>query len=205
MFSTKKEHKAPSLEHKHLGNCKLLPNRHDILAFLPKNAIGVEIGVLGGDWSEKLMEFTTPEKLVLIDTFFSNDYPHLKRFTKKTHLDFIKTRFNSSPVDVTINKGLSWECLADYPANYFDWIYIDAAHDYDSVKKDLNEALKRLKPDGYIIMNDYIMFDHFTKENYGVVQSTNEFMIEHDFEMLYYALHPDMFCDVVIKKITINE
>jgi len=50
-------------------------------------------------------------------------------------------------------------------------------------------------------MNDYIMYDHFTKEEYGVVPATNEFMMEHNFEMLYFALHPEMFCDVLIRRI----
>ena len=52
-------------------------------------------------------------------------------------------------------------------------------------------------------MNDYIMYDHFTKEEYGVVQATNEFMLANNFEMLYFALHPEMFCDVLIKKIQV--
>jgi len=97
-------------------------------------------------------------------------------------------------------KGLSWDTLSTFPDNHFDWVYVDAAHDYESVKKDLEQSYRCLKNDGYIVMNDYIMFDHFTKENYGVVQATNDFMIENDFEMLFFALHPDMFCDVLIRK-----
>ena len=92
--------------------------------------------------------------------------------------------------------------MTAFNENYFDWIYIDAAHDYQSVKKDLFQAKRTIKENGLIIMNDYIMFDHFTKEKYGVVQATNEFMIENNYEMLYFALHQDMFCDVVLKKIS---
>lgn len=191
---------APILMMKHLEQCKLLPQRFHLLDKLPKKGVGAEIGVLGGDWSDKLIRFTQPEKLVLIDTFCSNDYPHLKRFTKKTHLNYIHKRFES--VDgIDINQGLSWDCMAKYPDNFFDWIYVDAAHNYDAVKKDLNQAKRTLKQNGVIIMNDYIMFDHFMKEDYGVVTATNEFLIENDFEMLYFALHPNMFCDVMIKKI----
>ncbi|NQZ70092.1 MAG: class I SAM-dependent methyltransferase [Lentisphaeria bacterium] len=173
--------------------------RHSILAMLPKNAIVAEIGVLGGDWSDKIIKNTTPEKLVLIDTFCSNDYPHLKRFTKNSHFDFINSKFSTPSID--IRKGLSWECLSEFEENTFDWIYVDAAHDYKSVKKDLVEVHRVLKPNGYIIMNDYIMHDHIMKEDYGVVQATNEFMLDNNFEMLCFALHPDMFCDVLIKEI----
>lgn len=192
---------TPILLRKHLNNCKVLPQRWHILQFLSKNSIGAEVGVLGGDWAEKIIKNVEPSKLVLIDTFCSNDYSDFNRFTKKNHEQYIKLKFEASASIMEMQKGLSWECLAKYPNEYFDWIYIDAAHDYDSVKKDLKEAYRTLKKDGLIIMNDYIMYDSFTKEDYGVVQATNEFMIENNFEMLFFALHPNMFCDVVIKKI----
>jgi len=169
--------------------------------YLPKAGVGVEIGVLGGDWSKCLLEALEPKELSLLDTFYSNDYPEQKRFTKKTHEQYIRNEFTPFREQVKVIKGLSWDSMSKFPKSYFDWIYIDAAHDYKSVKKDLEQAFRTLKPTGYIIMNDYIMYDHFTKENYGVVQATNEFMVANNFEMLYFALHPDMFCDVVIRKI----
>lgn len=190
-----------SLEVKHVQNCKMLLNRYFIYNYIPQNGVGVEIGVLGGDWSNHLLAYYKPSELVLIDTFCSNDYAHQNRFTKKTHEEYIRNHFKSYGNQVKIEKGLSWECMRKFPDNYFDWIYIDAAHDYDSVKKDLKEAYRTLKPNGHIILNDYIMYDHITNEVYGVVQATNEFLVEYNFEMLYYALHPSMFCDVVIKQI----
>jgi signal peptidase I len=189
------------LNFRHINNAKILPSRYFILNHLRTNSRGIEIGVLGGDWSKLLIEKLNPTELYLVDTFYSNDYPQQKRFTKKTHESYIKNEFAKYGDNVKIKKGLSWDILDQLPKNYFDWIYIDAAHDYKSVKKDLEKAYSCLKDDGIIIMNDYIMYDHFTKENYGVVKATNEFMIDNDFEMLYFALHPDMFCDVVIKKI----
>jgi len=199
----KKDNKieVPLLSKKYINNCKLLPQRWDILELLPKNSIAAEVGVLGGDWSEKIIKIVNPEKLVLIDSFYANDYPHSKRFTKSTHKQYIETKFGILDSQVEIKQGISWNCLAEYPDNYFDWIYIDAAHDYKSVKQDLEQSYRVLKPTGIIIMNDYIMFDKFTNQDYGVIQATNEFMINNNFEMLYFALHKDMFCDVVIKKI----
>ena len=182
-------------------NCALVSDRYHLLKHLPINGKGIEIGVLGGDWSEHLLNVTQPEELVLVDTYNSNDYSHQKRFTKKNHEEFIKNRFALHKEKVKVIKGCSWDVLATFPPNYFDWIYIDAAHDYASVKKDIDQALRTLRPNGYIVMNDYIMYDHFTKEDYGVVQATNEFMIANNFEMLYFALHPSMFCDVVIKRL----
>lgn len=189
------------LSNEYLKNCKLLTNRFYILEHLPKNGVGAEIGVLGGDWSKHLLNATQPAELILIDTYFSDDYPHVNRFTKKSHEQYIRNEFKSFGEQVKILKGLSWECMTRFKENYFDWIYIDAAHDYQSVVKDLFQAKRTIRENGLIIMNDYIMYDHFTKEKYGVVRATNEFMIENNYEMLFFALHPDMFCDVVIRKI----
>lgn len=189
------------LQEKHVKNSRVLSDRYHLLKHLPKNAKGVEVGVLGGDWSEHLLTVTEPSELVLIDTFYSNDYDHMKRFTKKNHEAYIMDKFSSHGDKVKVMKGLSWNMLSTFDENYFDWIYIDAAHDYNSVVKDLTEAYRTLKPGGIIIMNDYIEYDHFTKEDYGVVQATNEFMTENNFEMLFFALHPNMFCDVLLQQI----
>ena len=201
MNDIEKKISVPRLKPEMLQNCKLLTDRYHLLEHLPKNGNGIEVGVLGGDWSQHLLDQTQPKELILADTFNSNDYPHKNRFTKKNHEYYIKTKFETSGEQVKVMKGLSWDILGLYPDDYFDWMYIDAAHDYNSVKKDLKECSRVLKPNGYLIMNDYIMYDHFTKEEYGVVPATNEFMMEHNFEMLYFALHPEMFCDVLIRRI----
>lgn len=192
---------AKRLSEKHTKNARVLNDRFHILKHLPKNATVAEIGVLGGDWSNHIIQQTSPKELTLIDTFFADDYAHLNRFTKESHLVYINGKFESHGAKVQIKKGLSWDIMALEDDQKFDWIYIDAAHDYESVKKDLSEGFRCLKPNGYIVMNDYILYDHITNEAYGVIQATNEFMIENDFEMLFLALHPGMFCDIVIRKI----
>jgi len=200
-MSTKQTKPIARLHEKHVQNCIVLSDRYHLLKHLPTNSKGAEVGVLGGDWSNHLLSITDPSELVLIDTYYSNDYEHQKRFTKKNHEAYIKEKFSSQGERVKVLKGLSWELLDKFDADYFDWIYIDAAHDYKSVVKDLKAAHRVLKQGGYLIMNDYISYDHFTKEDYGVVQATNEFMTDNNFEMLFFALHPAMFCDVVLRQI----
>ena len=158
---------AAKLDITMVQNCRMLTDRHQILQHLPKGAKGIEVGVLGGDWSQHLLEITNPTELILADTFCSNDYPHKNRFNKSNHEFYIKSKFELLGEKVKVMKGLSWDILSD----------------------------------GYLVMNDYILYDHFAKEEYGVVQATNEFMVEYNFEMIYFALHPEMFCDVLIRRI----
>lgn len=170
---------------------------------LPKNGKIAEVGVLGGDLSNWFLKNLEPQEIHLIDLYNCADFPGKDRFTKKQHENFIYKRFDKEirAKQVIVKKGYSWDVLGTYPATYFDLIYIDAAHDYKSVKKDLEMSRQKIKDDGYIVMNDYIMYDHLAMSKYGVVEATNEFCIKHNWEFLYYAFHPNLFCDVVLRKI----
>ncbi|HNP17403.1 MAG TPA: class I SAM-dependent methyltransferase [Fulvivirga sp.] len=191
------------LSTRHLKNCQFKIDRYQALKCLPLGGKIAEIGVLGGDLSDWFLTNLKPIELHLFDLYNCADFPGKDRFNKRHHEKFILDRFveQINKGQVVIKKGLSWDMMGTYPDNYFDIIYIDAAHDYYSVQKDLNQSLLKIKPEGYIIMNDYIMYDHLAKSKYGVVQATNEFCVKNDWEFIYYAFHPNLFCDVVLRKI----
>ena len=50
----------------------------------------------------------------------------------------------------------------------FDFIFIDGAHDYDSVRYDIKVAFSALKPGGFVCGHDY------HSEGHGVVRAVNE-------------------------------
>lgn len=50
----------------------------------------------------------------------------------------------------------------------FDFIFIDGAHDYDSVRYDIKVAFSALKPGGFICGHDY------HSEGHGVIRAVNE-------------------------------
>lgn len=191
------------LSAKHLKNCQFAADRYVALKNLPNNGVIAEVGVLGGDLSDWFLKNLEPSEIHLIDLYNCADFPGKNRFKKKEHERFIHERFDDEIRQgrVKVKKGYSWNVLGSYPKNTFDIIYIDAAHDYESVKQDLEQSSRVIKEDGYIVMNDYIMYDHLAKSKYGVVQATNEFCVQHDWGFLYFAFHPNLFCDVVLTKI----
>lgn len=65
-------------------------------------------------------------------------------------------------------RGKSEDVSKEFQDEYFDFIFIDAAHDYDNVMKDLNAWYPKLKKNGIIGGHDYY-------DNNGVVKAVNNF------------------------------
>lgn len=180
-----------TLAERHIKNCRVLENRNRLLEHLPKGAVCCEVGVHGGLFSDQILEKSAPRKLHLIelsDAFVQN----------------LRQKFSKRIEDgsVVVNHGDSARELSKFPDAYFDWMYIDADHSYEFVKRELELSRVKLKDGGIIVLNDYICYDHVYGLPYGVVQAANEFCIRYDFEIVFFALHPLMYCDVAIKKIS---
>lgn len=188
-----------------LVDAKVAANRESVLERLPKGMIAAEIGVAYGAFSEKILDTMRPRKFFAIDMFdesvtgfWGND-----AFSKAnmTHLEWYRTKFKEE-IDQGIletRKGFSCECLSQFPENYFDYIYLDAGHDYDNVKRDVQEIRRVIKPKGIIQFNDYIFFDYMGNEFYGVMPVVNQLVNETNSKVLYYCLSLSGFDDIVVE------
>jgi predicted O-methyltransferase YrrM len=56
---------------------------------------------------------------------------------------------------IYIHKAYSYECSDHFRDDYYDLVYIDGAHDYMSVKKDIEHYLPKIKKGGYISGHDF--------------------------------------------------
>jgi hypothetical protein len=184
-----------------LMETEVFPSRENVLQRISKGIDYLEVGVLGGDYTEKFVTNCNPNSVFLVDTFCSNDWFHSSkpRFTAETHENFVRERF-ASLQNLNLFKGLSQDVLPKIEQK-FDYIYLDADHSYDAVWSDINNAATLLKPGGIIGMNDYIMWDYVSDEPYGVVQATNKFLsLNPDWKVSYYAFSTTLFSDIYIKK-----
>ncbi len=177
------------LKQKHIKNCQVIENRTELLRLLPNHAICAEIGIEKGDYSQKIISITQPQKFHLIDL-------------SQKYIDAAKKRFSQIQIsELIFHVGNLSDIIKGFPERYFDWVYIDTDHTYHTVSRELEAARLKVKLTGLIILNDYIFYDHQVKSKYGVVEAVNEFCNRYNYEIVYFALHEQMFNDVVLKKI----
>lgn len=79
---------------------------------------------------------------------------------------------------VAISRKFSHEAAQDFPDEYFDYIYLDADHTYEAVKRDLEVWWPKLKKNGLIGLHDYENVTHEGVE-FGVVKAVTEFISKH--------------------------
>ena len=157
-----------------LDQTRILPDRVVLLQRLPKNCIVAEIGVAEGLYARQILEKNRPKALHLIDRWVEHD----RNVVEKNFSDEI------SNGTVHLHQGVSWSVLAGFPDSYFDWVYIDAGHDYDSVTRDLEACRQKVKPGGYICGHDYITWSS-ALSRFGVVEAVNRFINETDSPLVY--------------------
>jgi len=161
-------------------------SRDFLLQALPKFSIGVEIGVDDGNFSERILEIVRPKMIHLIDPWKFNDddaysdSPYgnkkvdgQKMMDQKYHM--VKKRFEDliNRNQVMIHRGFSEKVCEKFKDNYFDWVYIDGNHFYESVKNDLNLYYPKIKLGGFITGDDYYENDVSGK---GVKKAVDEFV-----------------------------
>ena len=172
----------------HLADARLFADRYDYLNHLPKGKIVAEVGVWKGDFSDHILRQTRPKQLHLFDLNFSR-FAVRERFAAEAAAD-----------GVVFHEGDAAVTMAAMPDAHFDWIYVDAGHDYASVKADAQLGARKVKRGGLLIFNDYIFWSHTESRPYGVVQAVNELCVHDGWVVTAFCLHAGMYCDIAVMK-----
>jgi len=146
-----------------------------------QNLVGVEIGVLQGLNAVSIMEHLSIKHLYLVDSWciykdlekrsiqkIPDDISHNKNY------EVTKQRMKKHGSKVTLIRKTSEEAIKDIP-NELDFVYIDANHRYDYVKKDIELYYPKLKKGGIIGGHDF-------RADTGVAKAVLEFTEKNNLE-----------------------
>ncbi len=91
--------------------------------------------------------------------------------------DFVRDEFKTNTRyfdNIVLHEEFSYDISHIFKNESQDFIYIDANHSYEDIKKDIELYLPKVKKGGYIGGHDYI--PHFS----GVIKAVNEMLGEPD-------------------------
>ena len=148
--------------------------REFILAHLPQDAVGAEIGVFKGNFSATILRVNHPRRLYLIDPWYPGaaDLPNLDADATYTS---VRDRFAAAITagTVVVHREPSSAAAARFADGSLDWIYVDGDHHYEAVRQDLELYLPKVKVGGYIVCDDYHFAGNFGD---GVTRAVDEFL-----------------------------
>lgn len=125
---------------------------------------GVELGVQRGIYSKIVLDaWSSCEKYVLVDLWeHQHNYDDVANKDNAEQESIMKTALlNVAPFKdkVEVCRNFTTVCALNYPDNYFDFIYVDARHDFKGVLQDLHAWWPKLSPGGIMAGHDYVVQD----------------------------------------------
>jgi hypothetical protein len=164
-------------------------NNQYALKYINKGDICAEVGVWQGHLSTEILEYN-PAELHLIDPWVSQDVIKRCYSVRQEKMDKIYENVLNDfgkLNNVKIHRKFSTD--VSFPKQYFDWVYIDADHSYDAVKKDLEFYYPLMKKGGYLCGDDYGLWVNKPKKGFGSdggggpKPAVDEFVKSHNLEI----------------------
>ena len=127
---------------------------------------------IGSHMGESTMMFASSN--IFSEIHCVEPFEGYEKFNDENNYDwnFIQEQFNINTRffdNIILHKDFSYNIVNNFEDESFDFIYIDANHEYEHIKRDIEMYLPKLKKDGIFGGHDY------NEEHWlGVVQAVNE-------------------------------
>jgi len=170
----------------------MINNRNEFGIFIKDNFLNnniVEVGVNNGNFSKVLIDRSNAQNIYLVDPWKedSPDSIDIDKYGTKDDQDarynMVLERFKKN-LNVKLVRKESSQAANEFEDGYFDFIYIDALHEYKHVKDDLNVWYPKLKNGGLFAGHDYkrsrskrglcLAVDEFAELNNKIIMATCE-------------------------------
>lgn len=169
-------------------------NRVQLLSLLPKGGTAAEVGVYKGGFADKIRHTLAPRRLHLIDPWgrdeddeYVTSHPGRQaRAVMHSFYNQVQQAFRDDIATgvVELHRDYSTQAAAIFPDQYFDFVYIDAMHNYENVRSDLLAFKDKLKHDGFILGHDFSNNTMSRHRKFGVVAAVREFVRTEGFELV---------------------
>ena len=116
---------------------------------------GAEIGVETGLYSRALCHYNPDLTLYCVDAW--RVFRSYRDHTSQSKLDkfYEKAKERLKPYNARIIRQFSLDAVKEFKDRTLDFVYIDAAHDFQNATNDICEWGKKVKPNGIIAGHDY--------------------------------------------------
>jgi hypothetical protein len=198
----------PDLRADNLRDARLYADRADMIAALPvpKGGKVAEIGVWRAAFSKVLVSQLQPSQFFAFDIFTGhtvtewNGLTGTQLFEGLTHRQYYEREMAPFLGVTTVVEGPSQETLPKHADRSFDLVYIDGAHDYDSVKADAALAVQMAKDNAFLVFNDYLLQD-LNNAVYGIVPVVNDLVVNHGWYVVGFAINHGLYADIAIQRL----
>lgn len=182
---------------RNVANCKMILDRQALVEHMPRNGICIELGVDEGAFSQRILRFSNPTKLYLVDTW-STDRFNVEKMSKVNNK--FQNQINTGQVEIVLRT--SYEAAIQFSDLSVDWIYIDTDHSYETTRRELYSFAPKIKESGFIAGHDYSMGNWASGYKYGVIEAVHEFCVAEDWELAYVTLESSEGQSFAIRKLS---
>lgn len=138
-------------------------NHLGFIAEEEKMKIGAELGVQRGIFAQEILDrWTSAKEYHLIDLWTHQDnYVDSANVKQEIQNKFMNEALQRLQVfdgrtAIKVCRNYTVVCVKNYPNEYFDFIYVDARHDYKGVSIDIEDWWRKLKVGGIMAGHDYV-------------------------------------------------
>ena len=130
---------------------------------------GVELGVQSGGFAHKLLtKWRSCRRYVLVDLWGHQqnyaDAANVNDAKQEAIFQQMQTTLRPWEQKIQICRNYTLECVHRYPDRSFDFVYVDARHDFKAVLEDLQAWWPKVRQGGIFAGHDYITQLELTEE-----------------------------------------
>lgn len=141
--------------------------------------------------------------LIVVDDFMGNDGTPLEEYARDNNVKqiFLNNMLELGLMDsICLFDESSFDAYKKIADGSLSFLFIDAGHSYEDIKRDLTNYLPKMKKDGLICGHDYesetyderyIGEDYVDGKHHGVIKAVNEVLgkVEHEGRMWWLRLN----------------